>query len=284
MERSAIRLAATVEYERSIPTGRGAVMVAVDDPVEPDARVAQGPAGGPLILAGLRGRVRRVLPERGVVIGGVADVAAGVVGFGMPTVGPLVVYAGNGGNVPAGAVLVVPGELTPPLLSFALNARIGGIFAASAQPQTLEAMLGTECSALLDGTLPPTNPVQMGIVLAHGFGMRPLRGEYLHVINSHLGQPALLITQAQPRLGAYPALVLALPWQSMPQPARSPGLSQGTLAWVQGGQYDGAAGRVLRILTTGYVFPSGIRAHAARLKLEDGTEVTLPLANLQPVG
>ncbi len=284
MERSAIHLAATVEYERSIAAGRGAVLVAVDDPVEPEQRIAQGPGGAPPILAGLRGRIRRVLPERGVVIGGVADVATGTVGFGPAVVGPLVSYVGNAQALPPGAVVVVPGELTREVLTLALNARVHGIFAASAQPSTIETLLGTEVSALLDGTLPPTHPAPLGIVLAHGFGSSPLRGEYLHVITSHLGQPALLMTQTHLARQVHPTLVLALPWQSLPQGMRPPGFGPGAHVWVTGGPHDGAAGRVLRVLTLSHVFPSGLRAPAARLRLEDGTEMTLPLANLQPVG
>ncbi|MBA3824503.1 MAG: hypothetical protein H0X24_11495 [Ktedonobacterales bacterium] len=284
MERSAIRLAATVEYERSLAAGRGAVMVAVDDPVEPEGRIAQGPGGGPPILAGLRGRVRRVLPERGAIIGGVADVAEGVAGFGPPAVGPLIVFAGTPSAIMPGAVVVIPGELTGEVLAIALSGRASGIFAASAQPQLIESLLGTECSALLDGSLPPMNVAPLGIVLAHGFGTQPLRGEYLHVINSHLGQAVLMMTQTNLTQQVRPALVLPLPWQSMPQGTRPGGMLAGAHVWVTGGPHHGAAGRIMRVLTANYVFPSGIRAPAARLKLEGGPEVTLPLANLQPVG
>jgi hypothetical protein len=225
-----------------------------------------------------------VLPERGVVIGGVADVAQGIAGFGTAVVGLLSVYAGNPQAIPPGGIVVVPGELTRDVLSLMVNARAIGVFAAAAQPPLIESLLGTECSALLDGSLPPMNQPPISIVLAHGFGDQLLRGEYLQVVNSHLGQPALLLTQTNLARQMQPALVMALPWQSMPHGPQPAGLRQGMSIWIIGGPHDGAAGRILRVLTTGYVFPSGIRAPAARVRLEDGTDVTLPLANLQPVG
>ena len=283
MEQSAIRLAATVAFERSLTAGRGAVMVAVDDPVEPEQRIAQGPGGGAPILAGLRGRIQRVLPERGAVIAGIADVLAGQAGFGPPSVGPLAIFAGNPQMLPPGAILVVTGELTREILAVALNMRAGGIFAATAHPQTIEMLLGTECSALLDGSLPPMNPTPLGIVLAHGFGARPLRGEYLHVISSHLGQPALLSPRTDLRQMDRPGLVMALPWQSLPRPTQRLPFAPGATVWVTGGPHDGAVGRILRVIPAGYVFPSGIRAPAARVRLESAAEVTLPLANLHPL-
>lgn len=280
-----LRQADTLECERVLPVGRGIVRVAVDDPVEPEQVVAQGP-NQPPVLAGLRGRVKRVIPERGVVIAGTATVVVGVAGVGQPVVGPLVFLPPSGAinQMPSGAVAVITGELTRELLSAARAARAVGICAPSASPEVIELLTGTECTALIDGSMPPTNPPPLSVLLVHGFGRRPLRTELAQVLGSHTGQPALLQPAMHQTHGQPPQLVLPLPWQSAPRISFDDTIIPGALVWVLGGDFHGAAGRVARLLHAGQVLPSGIRARAARVRLENGTEVTLPLANLQRVG
>jgi hypothetical protein len=279
-----LRQADAVERERVLPSGRGMVLVAMDDPVEPEQMIAQGAV---TVLAGLRGRVKRVVPERGVVIGGTATVVEGLAGFGPPAVGPLFFLPPENAFpqiVPPGALVVVPGELTQDALNVALTSRAAGIFAASAQPQIIEALAGTECSALLDGSLPPTNPLPLSIVLAHGFGRRQLRPEILHVLNTQVNQAALLNPAQRSQNGQRAELVIPLPWQAPPRMSFDNAIIAGAAVWVSGGDFHGVAGRVARVLHSGQVMPSGVRVRAARVRLENGAEVTLPLANLQRVG
>ncbi len=280
-----LRQADAIERERVLPSGRGMVLVAVDDPVEPEQMIiAQGAV---TVLAGLRGRVKRVVPERGVVIGGTATVIEGLAGFGSPVVGPLAFMPQTGTFpqiLPPGSVAVVPGELTPDAMQGALTSRVVGIFAASAQPQVIEALAGTECSALLDGSLPPTNPLPLSVVLAHGFGRRPMRPEIMQILAPYANQTVLLNPPQRSGSAQRAELVIPLPWQAVPRISFDNAIIPGAVVWVTGGEFHGAAGRVSRLLHTGQVMPSGIRARAARVRLETGAEVTLPLANLQRVG
>jgi hypothetical protein len=280
-----LRQADTVECERVLPVGRGVVLVAVDDPVEPEQIIAQGPNLPPL-LSGLRGRVKRVIPERGVVISGTATVLTGLAGVGMPVVGPLAFLPPSGAfnQMPSGALAVTTSELTRDLLHAARAARAVGICAPSAQPEVIEALTGTECTALIDGSVPPVTPPLLSILLIHGFGRRPLRTELAQVLGSHVGQPALLQPAMHQPSGQPPQLLLPLPWQTPPRISFDDIIIPGALVWVTGGDFHGAAGRVARLLHTGQVMPSGIRTRAARVRLENGAEVTLPLANLQRVG
>src|SRR5579884_863624 len=55
--------AVQVTRERTLPAGRGSVTVAVNDWVEPTQPIVQGPPQP--LLAGLRGRIARIIPERG---------------------------------------------------------------------------------------------------------------------------------------------------------------------------------------------------------------------------
>jgi hypothetical protein len=273
-----LRQAEAVEIERVLPAGRGAVRVAMDDPVEPEQPIVQGPQG--VLLAGLRGRVRRVMPERGVVIGGIATVIDGLVGVGLPVVGPLAFTPA----LTPGCIAVFPGELTLDLVRQAVADRAVGIIAASAAPEVIEQVTGTECTSLLDGSVPPATPLPLSLVLVHGFGRRPLRAEVAPVLGAHAEKIALLLPATVIQHGVRPQIVLPLPWQTAPRMSFDPTLIPGALVWVTGGDFDGATGRVARLLQTSQLLPSGIRAPAARVRLENGAEATLPLANLQRVG
>ena len=283
----ALRQAEFVERERVLPSGRGTVQVAMDDTVEPGQPVAQGAMPSVPVLAGLRGRVVRVIPERGVVIAGTVTQIAGVAGFGFAAVGPLTFLPAPSAfptPLPPGAIGIVTGELTRDLLNMAIAGRLVGIFAASARPETIEMLAGTDCTALMDGSLPPTNTLPLNIVLAHGFGARTLKAEIAQVLAGMVGQPILLNPGVAGVAGQSPELLLPLPWQAHARGERSTRLVPGVVVWVTGGEHHSLSGRVVRVLSTGQVLPSGVRAHAARIRLESGIEVTLPLANLQRVG
>lgn len=283
----ALRQAEMVERERVLPTGRGVVQVAMDDAVEPGQSMVQGAMPSWPVLAGLRGRVVRIIPERGVVVAGTATVIAGLAGFGPATVGPVIFLPSPSAFSPAlpqGAIGIATGELTRDLLNMAIAGRLAGIFAASARPETIEMLAGTDCTALLDGSLPATNTLPLSIVLAHGFGVRTLKAEIVQVLAGAVGQPILLNPGMAGEAGRPPELLLPLPWQTPIRTERTARLVPGVAVWVKGGEHDGLSGRMVRVLSAGQVFPSGVRARAARIRLESGIEVTLPLANLQRVG
>lgn len=273
-----LRQAEAVEIERVLSGARGAVRVAVDDPVEPDQIIAQGPQG--VLLAGLRGRVRRVIPERGAVIGGIATVIDAAVGFGPPVTGPLMFAP----TLAPGCIAVFSGDLTAEHVRQAIAARVAGIIVSSASPEVIEQVTGTECTSLVDGSVLPATPPPLSLVLVHGFGRRPMRAEVAPVLGAHAGQIILLVPATVIHHGVRPRIVLPLPWQSAPRMSFDPMLIPGALVWVTGGDFDGATGRVARLLQSSQLLPSGIRAPAARVRLENGAEVTLPLANLQRVG
>jgi ribosomal protein L24 len=282
-----LRPADYVERERLVMGERGAVLVGVDALVEPEQPIAQGALPSAPLLAGLRGKVARVIPERGVVVVGVATVLRGLAGFGRSAVGPLIFLPGPSAMpplLPPGAIGIVIGELTRDLLNMAMAARLAGIFAASAHPTLIEMLAGTDCTALLDGTVPPTNALPLGIILAHGFGSRTLKPEFAQFLAAYNGQTVFLNPAPNGLVGQQAELLLPLPWQTPPRIERHMVLQPGMAVWVVGGEQQGLSGRVVRVLTTAQPFPSGIRAPAARVRLEDQTEVTLPLTNLQRVG
>lgn len=280
--------AVQVTRERLLPTGRGALMIAVDDHVEPLQPIAQG-NGSPLLLAGLRGRVTRIVPERGAVIEGSVTAIQGLFGFGAEVVGPIVHFPV--GNVQAaslvkpGSILVIPGPLTDEILFAAIAGHAAGGFAASAQPQPIKTLTRAEPTALVDGTQPPAADLPITVVLAHGFGEHQLAREIWQILGAAAGHIALLAPATNIQRNQRPELLIPLPAQvSAPAGPADISLKAGMAVWTVGGTHDGAPGHIIRLLSSGQVMPSGIRTRAALVHLTSGADVVLPLTNLQRIG
>ncbi len=287
-----VRRAVEITRERLLPEdGHGVVLVAENDPVEPDQAIAQGADGSPPVVAGLRGRVARVVPQRGAVVTGQVALAQGLAGFGPEACGPLVLWPLGSIIAPTvvtpGSIVAIPGALTPDIYEHVTLGNAAGIFAANASPDFITALTGTECTALLDGTLPPVTPPPIAVVLAHGFGPRLPGREIWQLLAECAGALALLTPATNVLRGQRPELIISAPLAAGAPRSPATGtttLDSGAAVWVVGGDHDGATGRIARVLQSTQVMPSGIRVHAARVALDIGGEITLPLANLQRVG
>ncbi len=279
--------AVQVTRERTLPAGRGSVTVAVNDWVEPTQPIVQGPPQP--LLAGLRGRIARIIPERGAVIEGNVTAIEGLFGFGQPVVGPLVHFPiGNAqakSLVKPGSILVVPGDLTDEILFAAIAGKAAGVFAASAHTQPIKTLTRCDPIALVEGTQTPPDDVPLALVLAHGFGEPgPIR-EIWEILGAAAGHLALLIPTTQIHYNRRPELLIPLPTQVPVQSGVAEvSLMAGVPVWVTGGELDGASGRIARLLSSGQVMPSGIRTRSALVHLENGADIVLPLANLQRIG
>src|SRR5260370_32206743 len=70
------------------------------------------------------------------------------------------------------------------------------------------------------------------------------------------------------------------------EPAGKPDteLLPGALVRVCSGSYEGAIGELTYLFAHQQLFPSGIRARAARVRLEDGSHLVVPLPVLERIG
>lgn len=276
-----LRAAVQVTRERRLEY-RGVVLVAPGDRVEPGQIIAQGD-GVPLV-AGLRGRVARIEPEVGAVVQGVATVAGALWGLGRDVAGPLVALSpGSSRAAAAGSILIVPGELTGAIWQTAQAARVGGVFAATARPALLAEALGAEITSLVDGTA--TVAPLFSLALVQGFSARPPATDFWQALRERDGQPALLCPRTNLGGEARPTLCIALPelaaaTMAIPDMRIMPGAT----VWVAGGEYDGAVGQVLAVCAANQPVLCGVRTAAACVRLPNGVEVILPLANLIRAG
>lgn len=277
-----------VVRERLVQHGRGTVLVAVDDLVEPGDAIVQPGEGKPL-QAGLRGRITRVFPERGVVIEGVATVLNGIVGFGLPVAGrihPVPAKSINALTVlPEESIVVTTGVISDELIFACTANHVAALVAASASVRTLETIIQCDSTALVDGTLPAARELPFTIVLMHGFGNFQLKKMLWDELSSHANEIAFLSPLTDIQRGLRPELVIPAAMQAKPHVGGSdPILLPGAHVWITAGEHDGTAGVITRMLERKFHFPSGSFLLAARVRLESGEDATVPLSNMQRVG
>ncbi len=248
------------------------------------------------IMAGLRGRVIAVTGRGGVVIEGLAAIVAGTLGAGKQVAGPLVIWqaasiAQDQERVLAGAILVVPGPLNLAMLLQALNAGSVGVVASSISSRDLERFLRIDLIDLLHCTnvdlllaqLPP-----LTVMLTEGLGTVAMPTRTINLLSKYQGVIALLSGATSVSAKVYPELVIPLSRQERAgnQPSTMPDttLRPGALVRVCSGSYEGAIGKINYVFSHQQLFPSGIRARAARLTLEDGSQLVAPLPVLERIG
>lgn len=248
------------------------------------------------IAAGLRGKVIALTRRGGVVIEGQAAIVAGALGAGRQIAGPLVFWqtpgaAGRQPYIPAGAILVVPGPLNLAMLRQALHSGIAGVVASSISSRDFENFLHTDLIDLLNcantelllAQLPP-----LTVLLTEGLGTVAMPARTLNLLNKYQGVTALLSGATSVSAKVYPELVISFSEKEVaenPRPVMPDAeLKPGALVRVCSGSYEGAIGEINYLFTHQQRFPSGIRAPAARVRLEDGSQLVVPLPVLERIG
>ena len=251
---------------------------------------------GSQIIAGLRGRIIAVTARGSVVIEGQAAIVGGTIGAGRQVAGPLTIWQAPGlaqgqDYIPPGAILVVPGPLNKAMLQRAANSGIVGIVASSVSSHDFESFLHTNLLDLLNSVnvelflshLPP-----LTVLLTEGLGTSGMPVRTIDLLNKYQGQTALLTGATSIRAGRYPELVISLPADEARKNETAPlpdmALKPGALVRVCSGSYEGAIGEINYLFSHQQVFPSGIRASAARIRLEDGSLLVVPLPVLERIG
>jgi hypothetical protein len=251
---------------------------------------------GSTITAGLRGTIIAITRRGSVVIEGLAAIVAGTVGAGRQVAGPITIWQAPGSAesqpyIPPGAILVVPGPLNLVMLRRALYSGIAGVVASSVSSSDLETFLRTDLIDLLTcahpelllSTLPP-----LTILLTEGLGTVGMPVRTINLLNKYQGVTALLSGATSLSAQIYPELVIPLSEAEMKERVSTPGpereLKPGALVRVCSGNYEGAVGKIDYLFSHQQLFPSGIRARAARVQLEDGSLLIVPLPVLERIG
>lgn len=245
--------------------------------------------------AGLRGTVIALSKRGGVVIKGTVALIGGTLGVGKQVVGPLVIWQAPGTMelqcFSPGTILAVPGPLNLAMLRQVLHAGIVGVIASSISSRDLEYFLHIDlinllsCSRpeLLLAHLPP-----LTILLTEGLGTLAMPVRTIDLLNRYQGATVLLSGFTSCTSQIYPELLIPLSdtenhkdrHTTLPETQ----LRLGSLVRVCSGSYEGVLGEIDYLFAHQQLFPSGVRERAARLRLEDGSLLTVPLPVLERLG
>jgi hypothetical protein len=254
-----------------------------------------------IILAGMRGRVVDITRRGGVIIETRAAIVQGTIGVGNQVAGIITIWNSNSRIQPTSAtpslpialptILVVPGPLNFAMLREAMNSGVAGIVASSISSRDLEGFLGTDLIALINSKdielaykyLPP-----LTLLLTEGPGTVAMPARTINLLSQYQGSMALLSGATSIGQSIYPELIISLPVQELQrnwQPVQpDPTLTIGSQVRICSGSYEGAIGEIIYLYIQHQTFASGVRSRAARVRLEDGTTLAMPLNLLERIG
>lgn len=231
------------------------------------------------LLAGYAGTVTELIPDRGAVIEMTGALVQGAWGNGKVEFGPLrtVVQAGSQ-------------ELTADRMSVELRGSVL-VCGPLTQPEVLRLAIeigvrGLVVSSLSVDLLSVAEKAAMPILLTEGFGNLPMNPLIFRLLSTNENREASINAEPYDRYtGSRPEVVIPLPSTGKASP---PPLPQAYAPQQQvrllGAPYHGQMGVILQLIPGLTSLPSGLRVQAADVRLESGSRVQVPLANLDVLG
>jgi hypothetical protein len=284
---------AAANVRRARPLTSGATpLVNVGDQVRPDQPIAERPTANGTrepIIAGLAGRVAQIAPGRSVAIEGVATLIHGVCGIGGSAAGTLHFLARGESvavvRIPAGVVIVFPGQIPLTLLQRAAAEGVAAIIGASVGVRELEAFTRADMTAVVDGMQLDAAHMPLPLVLTEGIGSFAMDSVVFQLLSQRAGDVALITTATDPRRAVRPEVLLPLPLGSpaIPMPADDT-ITLGARVRLTAGQGRGSRGEVVYQFAQRQTLAPGLVVPAVRVRLEDGASQVVPLSFVERVG
>ena len=263
-------------------------------PVGWASRVVRAPRSGKVILtekgkvfleiesppyqlrAGMPGVVLSLVVERGAVIEARGALVQGVWGNGGIDIGLLNVLISNPEDV-----------LTADRLDVSLRGSVilaGFCGEASVLQTAAELPLrGLILASIAASLVPIAARIPFPIVVLEGFGLLPMNTVAFNLLATHEQREVALNAEPyDPYANTRPEIVIPLPVTDMPPgPREATVFSLNQRVRVLRAPWHSQVGTIIALPSGLEVFPSGVRALAAQVRLENGTEAFLPLANLE---
>jgi hypothetical protein len=265
---------------------------------QPSRAFTAGAPSQEVIPAGLRGRVIEITSRGGVVIESHATLVQGVIGVGNQVVGILTLWRPDSTNqrqtIPPSAILVVPDPLNFMFLRQSVASGVVGIVSSSIALKDLEGFLHADLIAFLQEERTEQRMLlqqhfpRLTLLFTQGLGHAKMPAKLVDTLSQYEGSIALLSGETSLRNGIVPELIISLPANDNPlaPPAAQPDtlLIPGAQVRVHGGEQQGITGTIDYLFAYEQKFPSGLSARAARLRLEDGSFLVVPLFSLERIG
>ena len=231
------------------------------------------------LRAGLPGTVMQIIPERGVVIRSAGALIQGTWGNGRIDNGTL-----------ANLIDKPDAVLTEDRLDIHKRGSVilgGHVRDAEALRAAAELPVrGLILSSMLSSLLPMAVQMRFPILVLDGFGAMPMNTAAFTLLTSNNGRDATVNAEPFDRYhGNPPEVIIPLPVTSEPdEPLPYIPFAVGQRIRMRRAPHAGMLGLITNLPAGVSLLPSGLRAPAGEVKLENGTTVLVPLVNLEVVG
>ena len=231
------------------------------------------------LKAGIPGTVVEVIPNRGVVIQTAGSLIQGVWGNGRIDMGSLV----NLAEKPDG--ILTPGRLDVSLRGSVI---LGGMI-QDAETLVTAAELpvrGLILSSIYPSLLQKAREMRYPIIVTDGFGTMPMNSVAYKLLSTNAKREMVVNAETFDRYsGSKPEVIIPLPISSdPPAPRDAEEFAPGLQVRMRRPPAMGMIGTITAVKPGLTVLPSGLRAPAAEVKLENDQIVIAPLVNLEVVG
>ncbi len=231
------------------------------------------------LRAGIPGVVINIIPNRGVAIQTTGALIQGVWGNGRIDAGILV-------NLAEGA----DSTLTAARLDVSLRGSVilGGMVKDA---ETLKAaaelpVRGLILSSIYPSLIPMAREMRFPIMALDGFGPMPMNSVAYKLLSTNIKREVTVNAELYDRYtGARPEVIIPLPISSdAPTLNATETFAPGLQVRMRRPPSMGMIGSIVAVKPGLTSLPSGLRAPAAEVKLENGESVVAPLVNLEVVG
>jgi hypothetical protein len=228
------------------------------------------------LKAGYAGVISELIPDQGVIVEMSGALIQGVWGNGVVEFGLLVVISRE-----PGAVL----KLENVDVSLRGGILLGGHLA---DLDTLKALAEIPIRGLILGSMPSrlaetAQEMPFPVLLTDGFGRLPMNMAAYRLLSTNNNREISLNAEKfDPYRGYRPEVVIPLPITGKPAPPPLPqAIAPQHRVRLIRAPYAAQVGTIQGLVPGLTVFPSGIVAEGAQVRLDSGERVVVPLANLQ---
>jgi len=231
------------------------------------------------LRAGMPGNVIQVLPERGVVI---------------RTVGALIQGTWGNGRIDHGLMTKKIENADDVLTSDLLDVSLRGSVILGGHVRDLETLKiaaempvrGLIVSTMNPALIQPAMQMRYPILVLDGFGSMPMNSAAFKLLTTNDRREVTVNAEHFDRYGGNrPEAIIPLPVQEEPEePNDYVMFAVGQQVRMRRSPQVGRIGSIVSLPNGLSKLPSGLRAPAAEVKLEDGTNALVPLVNLEVVG
>jgi hypothetical protein len=231
------------------------------------------------LRAGLPGVVTQVLPERGVVI---------------RTAGALIQGVWGNGRIDNGLMVSLLEKPDDVLSAERLDVSLRGFVILGGHVRDMETLRagaelpvrGMILSSLPSSLIGPAYQMRYPILITDGFGAMPMNSAAFRLMTTNNKREVTVNAEHFDRYsGNRPEVIIPLPVSTdPPEPNSFETFAVGQMVRLRRPPSAGMIGTLTNLPAGLSTLPSGLRAPAAEVKLEDGETVLVPLVNLEVVG